>query len=82
MDDRDEISAAAEVAQEAVNELLRRIELLLTVIGDKSRCRACGAEIYWVKTRAGKRAPYTRGGISHFADCPEANRFRVGAKEG
>ena len=58
----------------------KRIEFLLAVVGDKARCRGCGAEIYWIKTRAGKRAPYTREGINHFADCPEAAQFRGGAR--
>ena len=40
------------------------------------RCRSCGAEMLWVTTRAGRRAPYDRDGVSHFATCPTADRWR------
>lgn len=57
-----------------------------------SRCRSCGKTIYWVKTAIGRtmpvsvqadkpdhREPTTSAeghGVSHFADCPDANRWR------
>lgn len=40
------------------------------------RTRECGAEIMWVVTRAGKRMPINRDGISHFATCPGADKWR------
>lgn len=50
-------------------------ELLLA-----SKCRSCGAEIYWVKTKAGKSMPIERTAsgdmISHFATCPNASKHR------
>lgn len=58
---------------------LDRVRALLKIVGDESTCRSCSRTIYWVKTRNGKRAPYTDQGISHFADCPNAAKHR-GAK--
>ena len=47
---------------------------------EKSKCRNCKKEIYWVKTVNGKNMPVSIGSmneyISHFADCPAANEFR------
>lgn len=72
------------------------------------KCKACGREIIWIKTKAGKNMPcdpesirFKQGGkekfvessgwimsgeradnghysghISHFATCPEAEKFR------
>jgi hypothetical protein len=55
-----------------------------------SKCRSCGAVIYWIKTAAGKNMPVSIGapgsaapeeredglGISHFADCAFADQHR------
>lgn len=57
-------------------EASHRFRRLLDQVGDRSRCKACGAEIWWVKHHSGKKAPYTVEGISHFADCPHAEQFR------
>ena len=43
-------------------------------------CRACGAQIAFVRTAAGRQAPMNVEdgfvtGVSHFATCPQANRF-------
>lgn len=40
------------------------------------RCRGCGALVLWCATPSGKRSPHDRDGVSHFATCPEAARFR------
>lgn len=71
-EDYDRESAAAK----EVADLRKRIEMLLAIVGDKGRCRGCGAEIWWVKTRRGKPAPYDTDGLSHFATCPQAKTFR------
>ena len=55
----------------------RNVEQMLIVCGDPGRCKACGADIWWMKTRNGKVAPYTKHGVSHFMDCPKAEEFRV-----
>lgn len=39
-------------------------------------CRGCGAAIAWTRTPAGRHAPLDRDGVSHFATCPDAERFR------
>jgi len=49
---------------------------LLNVVGDVGTCKGCGETIWWVKTKAGKSAPYTEKALNHFADCPKADRFR------
>lgn len=41
-----------------------------------ARCRACSAEITFVLTKFGKHMPVNSDGVSHFATCPAAERFR------
>lgn len=55
------------------NELL---VALLKNVGDPAHCKGCGADIYWVIHRNGKKVPYTPAGLNHFVDCPAAQRFR------
>lgn len=43
---------------------------------EPSRCKGCKALIYWIKTRADKNMPVDPDGTSHFATCPNANKFR------
>lgn len=45
-------------------------------------CRGCRATIAWALTPAGKYAPLDPSGISHFATCPQADRFRRAVKSG
>lgn len=42
------------------------------------RCRAdtCRQIVLWTRTPAGRVMPLDRDGVSHFATCPEARRFR------
>ena len=51
-------------------------EALLKVVGDEGVCRDCLAPIYWVVTKASRRAPYNPDASSHFATCPKADEFR------
>ena len=54
-----------------------RISQLLSLIAESRRpCKACGAELYFVRHRNGNLAPYTADGVNHFATCKEAERFR------
>jgi hypothetical protein len=39
-------------------------------------CRGCRELIAWARTPAGRQAPLDRDGVSHFATCPDAERFR------
>ena len=41
-----------------------------------AHCRGCGAPISWARTPSGRSAPLDRDGTSHFATCPDADRFR------
>lgn len=41
-----------------------------------AHCKACFAPMLWVLTTKGNRAPLNPDGTSHFASCPEAERFR------
>jgi hypothetical protein len=54
-----------------------------------TRCRSCHAKIIWFKTAAGKNMPVDADTVepgddeldldrhqSHFASCPDANKFR------
>jgi len=61
---------------ECIAALKKNVTVLLRLIGEPAQCRGCGAEIYWVVHRNGKRAPYTLLGLNHFADCPAAQSFR------
>lgn len=49
-------------------------------ITNKSECRSCSAEIFWVALPSGKKGPYdadpTGEVTSHFATCPHANQHR------
>lgn len=59
-----------------LDQLRVNVRRLLDVVGGRAQCRSCGAEIWFVKTKAGKSAPYTAEALSHFADCPGAQEFR------
>lgn len=49
--------------------------------GGEGTCRKCGSPIYFFPTRAGKVNPISQiTGVSHFADCPAAERFRKAAQ--
>lgn len=40
-------------------------------------CRACGEQIRFELTASGKHQPISlKTGVSHFADCPQAERFK------
>ena len=41
-----------------------------------SFCRSCAAMIVWCVTPRGKRAPVNPDATSHFANCPDAERWR------
>ena len=56
----------------------KRCRALVKVVGESATCAApeCRREIYFVVTKAGKRAPYDADGQSHFATCSAPERFR------
>jgi hypothetical protein len=54
----------------------KHLQPLLSAIGDKGQCKGCGAVVYWVVHKNGKKSPYTVNGTNHFIDCPQAGRFK------
>lgn len=53
------------------------VRLLMQQLGvDEAKCSSCGAAIWWIETKAGKRAPISQDGLSHFADCAHAALHR------
>lgn len=53
--------------------------------GEPGQCRSCGAQIWWILTATGKRAPYNPStgvdrpeepAVSHFATCPQSQAWR------
>ena len=59
-----------------VEELLDNIERLFKNIADPGICRGCGAAIFWVTHKNGRKTPYTASGLNHFIDCPKAKEFK------
>jgi hypothetical protein len=53
-----------------------RIPLEWVPSAKTSRCRSCDAMIVWCMTPRQKRAPVNPDGTSHFASCPDADRWR------
>ena len=41
-----------------------------------SKCKSCGATVYWIKTFKGKNMPVNPDGVSHFATCKQADKWR------
>lgn len=53
-----------------------RLKRILELTAEAKRpCKACGAELYFVRHHTGKVAPYTIDGLNHFINCPQAQRF-------
>jgi hypothetical protein len=55
------------------------LEVMVDFSKPSSKCRGCGAEIYWCKTPSGQTMPIILH--SHFADCPKADEFRESKKK-
>lgn len=39
-------------------------------------CLGCGARVYFIETKSGKRMPVDEDGTSHFATCSASSKFR------
>lgn len=60
-----------------VTHVRNNIALLYKSIGaDQGKCRGCGATIWWVMHKSGRKAPYTKDALNHFADCPRRDQYR------
>ena len=64
------------LASKEFERLGQNILRLLANVGELGHCKGCGAVVYWVTHRSGKKAPYTQDATIHFANCPQAARFR------
>src|SRR5690606_28521502 len=54
----------------------RMVNVLEMICSEKRPCKACGAQLYFVRNpKTGGLIPYTAGGYSHFRDCPAADKF-------
>lgn len=58
------------------------VRSFIETIGWEGICKGCHATVYWIEHANGKRAPYTRLALNHFADCPEAAAFKRKRKSG
>lgn len=67
-----------EKSREEKRELQTNVIHLLNQVGDRGACKKCPKEIWWVRMRSGRTAPYTADALNHFADCPHADEFRKG----
>jgi hypothetical protein len=43
---------------------------------DKSTCRGCNADIWWITSNANKKTPYDASGQIHFVLCPAREQFK------
>ena len=68
----------AEQVCEELKQVKTNGKRMLDMIGDRGRCKSCGAEIWWLKSKTGKAMPFTEALVSHFSDCPHANMHRKG----
>ena len=50
-------------------------KLLTLIAGTPVACGGCGAKMYFVHHKNGKRVPYTEAGLNHFVDCPARDQF-------
>ena len=60
-----------------LERLKENVQLLLNTLGERANCSGCEAPIWWiVNPKTGKKLPITGAALNHFADCPQAARFR------
>lgn len=57
-----------------------RIVKLLDMIGNRAKCKGCGDEIWWVKSKNGRPMPISHDFVCHFTDCSGADKFRRKSK--
>ena len=55
---------------------MKKIERLLSWIGNATICKGCKAKIYWIKTKNGRAMPINPDGEPHHATCPKVSDFR------
>lgn len=69
------VAAAVEMQRAAAMQILK-------VCGEPAICtgignvEGCGARIWWMTTKNGRKVPFDPEGHAHFATCPNAEQFR------
>lgn len=61
---------------ERKNEGIAHLLKALGAEWKENECRGCGATILMVQHKNGKWGPYDLDGTTHFATCPQADRFK------
>ena len=56
--------------------MTKEIKFDIPIGTEPARCRGCQAQIFWIRTNAGKNMPVDPDGVSHFATCSRAAQFR------
>lgn len=56
--------------------MAKEIKFTIPKGADKTYCKGCGATIFWIITKKGKKMPVDPDGASHFATCSKAGKFR------
>jgi len=64
---QDRISALCRV----LNTCHDNVRRLLEAVGTQGACEGCGAKIFWVMHKNGRRAPYTFMAANHYRECPD-----------
>lgn len=54
----------------------KEIKFAIPPDADFTHCGGCKDPIYWIRTRNNKRMPVNPDGVSHFATCSHAKKFR------
>lgn len=72
----EEIGNELAAARMELDRQAKTVAALVKNMGDPGVCKGCGAEIWWMIHRNGKRAPYDPNGVNHFVTCVDREQFR------
>ena len=62
-------------------DMAKEVKFEIPLDAKSSVCRDCKATIYWIRTVKGLSMPVNPDGVSHFATCPAAGKFRGTGKK-
>ena len=74
---REKLESIILETNDKLRKLERNIKSILNSISRPRKCNACGTEVFWVTTKAGKNIPYTAEGMNHYADCENVGQINV-----
>lgn len=57
---------------------LAHMDVVLRTLAPLGKCRACNERVFWFTMNSGAKNPIQADGLSHFATCTDAKRFRRG----